>query len=584
VAVRKTRIGVFLNSNRAALCYTLILGVLLLFPMIMSPIFKQVFTDSILISNITGWLPSLLLLMTGVAIFSAVVVWVQKNCLLRLANKIELSGITAYMWRLFNAPPDLFRQKDSFALLSGAGASSLIAETLTGDMLSLFSALISVIFYYYMMVRLDLSMSLVVLALALFNLVVGKIQTALVGAFSRPSREPLSPRDLTFRDERIGSQGLRNIETFKATASEAHFFQQMMSSKIRIVNARGKNDEADASAPFNNLPEIFFLNILLLISALRIMNREFSIGSYLAFQAYAAAFFYPMSRVHAAPGLFATLENRLRGLYRELESGVKAADEPIPAVSKPAPVRARGKLRGYIEFKDVGFSYPDGPPALEHFNLSLEPGERAALVGKSGCGKSTIIKLLLGLYTPGAGEITIDGMAPGRIDRETFISSIGCANQKLSFFTASVRDNITLWDGNVSDAAVYRAVKTAGMHDFIASLEGAYDHVLTENGCVFSGGQRQQMEIARALLYDPSIVILDDVNEAVDFRGAAALEQGLAERGCTVIQATNLLSLVAGYDEIILLEQGRVAERGTHQELLEKSSWYAVLFREGEAG
>jgi ABC-type bacteriocin/lantibiotic exporter with double-glycine peptidase domain len=580
VPVRKTRIGVFLNGNRAALCYTIILGILLLFPMIVSPIFKRVFTDSVLINNTVEWIRPLLLLMTGVAVFSALIVWLQKSCILRLGNKIELSGTTAYMWRLFNAPPDLFRQKDSFALLSGAGASALISKTLTVDMLSLFSALISVIFYYYMMLRLDLSMSLVVLALALLNMAVGKVQSVLVRAFARSLPEPCSLRDLTLRDERISSRGLRNIETFKATASETHFFQQMMSSKIRIINARGKDDEAAASGPFGNLPEIFFLNILLLISALRIMNREFSIGSYLAFQAYAAAFFYPMSQVLAAPQLFAGLENRLRGLYRELGTESDAAPPPAVSVSPPPP--SPGKLRGYVEFKDISFSYPGGLPVLEHFNLSLRPGQRAALLGKSGCGKSTVIKLLQGLYSPDAGEITIDGIAPGHIDRETFIASVGCANQKLSFFTASIRDNITLWDKNVSDAAVYRAVKAVGMHEFVASLDGAYDHVLQENGSILSGGQQQRMEIARALLYNPSVVILDEVNGAIDPRMAAAVERDLAERGCTVIQATNLVSLVTGYDEIILLDQGRVAERGTHQELLEKSPWYAALFREGE--
>jgi ABC-type bacteriocin/lantibiotic exporter with double-glycine peptidase domain len=588
VAAQKTRIGVFLSANRAALCYTFLLGILLLFPMVMSPIFKRVFTDSILINHTTEWLPTLLLLMTGVAVFSAVVVWLQKSCLLRLANKIELSGTTAYMWRLFNAPPDLFLQKDSFALLSGAGASALISKTLTADMISLFSALISVVFYYFMMFRLDRSMSLIVLALVIVNLLVEKLQSVLVNAFSRSQPEPYSLRDLTLRDERIGSRGLRSIETFKATASEMHFFQQIMSSKIRIINAKGKDDEAEASGPFGDLPEIFFLNILLLISALRIMNRDFSIGSYLAFQAYAAAFFYPMGLVLAAPELFAKLEKRLQGLYRELgkETELKAENTsaPLPVVSVSAPVQAPGKLRGYIEFKDVSFSYPGSPPSLEHFNLSLRPGQRVALAGRSGCGKSTVVKLLQGLYIPDSGEITIDGIAPDHIDRETFVASIGCANQKLSFFTASIRDNITLWDKDVSDVAVGRAVKAVGLHNFIASLDGAYDHMLEENGRTLSRGQQQRMEIARALLYNPSIVILDEVNGGIDPPMIAAVERDLAARRCAVVQSTSLLSPVTGYDEIILLDRGRVAERGTHWELLGRSSWSADLFREEEAG
>jgi ABC-type bacteriocin/lantibiotic exporter with double-glycine peptidase domain len=576
--VQKTRIGVFLRGNRAAIIYTFLLGVLLLFPMTMSPLFKRVFTDYILIGNTTEWLPPLLFLMTGVAIFSALVVWLQKSCLLRLANKIELSGTTAYMWRLFNAPLDLFHQKDSFALLSGAGASSLVSKTLAVDMISLFTALISVIFYYSMMLRMDISMSLVVMGLVLANLLAGKIQSALVKVFSKSAPERYSLRDLTLRDERVSSEGLRSIETFKATASETHFFQQIMSSKIRIINAKGKDDESLASGPFSDLPEIFFLNILLLISALRIMNRDFSIGSYLAFQAYAAAFFYPMSQVLATPELFVKLENRLRGLYRELGAEAESTPASAPAVPLVVPVPASGKLRGCIECKDVSFSYSDGSPLLEHFNLSIKHGQRIALAGKSGCGKSTVVKLLQGIYAPLAGEITIDGVPIDHIGRETFVATVGGANQDLSFFTANIRDNITLWDKNVSDVAVERAVKTVGLHDFIASLDGAYDHILTGN--TLSHSQQQQIEIARALLHYPSLVILDEVNGSIESSLMAAIERDLAARGCTVVQATSLFSPVTDYDEIILMDQGRVAERGTHRELLEKSPWYADAFRE----
>jgi ABC-type bacteriocin/lantibiotic exporter with double-glycine peptidase domain len=597
-----TLIRGFLKDNSSSIFYTFILGVLLLFPLIMSPVFKRVFTDSILINNTSEWLTPLLCLMGGIAVFSALVTWIQKSCLLRLSNKIELAGAASYMWRLFNAPLDLFRHKDSFVLISGAASSSLISKTLCSDILSLLSAAVSVVFYYIMMFRLDRIMSLIVLALTVLNLFLEIAQGRLVDLFSPVSAEKLSPRDLSLRDERISSRGLQSIETFKATASETHFFQQMMSSKIRIINANGPDDESDSSAPFINFPEIFFLNILLRISALRIMNREFTIGSYLAFQAYAAAFFYPMSRVLSAPGLFIKLEKRLQGLYRELEAGagkpdagpvLSRAEEPEGAGGEKRGSEKRegsvaalsgspGKLRGYIEFKDVGFSH-EGVPIIEHFSLSLKPGQRAALVGKSGCGKSSVVKLLQGLYIPDAGEITIDGIPVSRIDRKTFMASIGCANQEMNFFTASIRNNITLWDDTVSDGAVYRAVKDVRLHSYIASLDGAYDHMLEENARALSGGQRQRLEIARALLYNPSVVIMDEVTGDIGSGMAEEIEKNLIKRGCTVLQATQILSAIVDYDEIILLDRGRVIHRGTHGELLAASSWYADLFQKGEA-
>jgi ABC-type bacteriocin/lantibiotic exporter with double-glycine peptidase domain len=246
------------------------------------------------------------------------------------------------------------------------------------------------------------------------------------------------------------------------------------------------------------------------------MNREMSVGSYLEFQAYAAAFFYPMNQVLSASALFSQLEKRLQDLHRERATGI-ALEGSAPEVSAPAaPAPALGKLRGSVTFRDVCFSYPGGSPLLDRFSLSLKPGERAALVGKSGSGKSTVVKLLQGLYRPGSGEVSIDGIAPDRISRELFTASIGCANQKINFFTASIRDNITLWDDTVSDAAVYRAVQEVGLHSFVATLEGGYDYILEENGSILSGGQQQRMELARALVYNPSLLVLDEVNGAID--------------------------------------------------------------------
>jgi ABC-type bacteriocin/lantibiotic exporter with double-glycine peptidase domain len=436
------------------------------------------------------------------------------------------------------------------------------------------------VFCGLIMFRLDSSLFLIVLILVVLNNTGKRIHPLLVKLFSPAALRHDSLRTLTLRDERISSQGLRSIETFKATASETRFFQEMMSSKIRIINARGRLDEAEASAPFNNISEICFMNLLILISALRIMNREMSIGSYLEFQAYAAAFFYPMSQVLAAPAILSGLEGRLRELSHEMEIG------PASPVLTPSPASevcpAPKKLSGHVEFRDVSFFSPDGRPLLEHFNLSLKPGQRAAIVGKSGAGKSTVIKLLQGLYSPAAGEVAIDGAAPARIDRDTFIASAGCANQRPHFFTASVRDNITLWDREVSDGMVYRAAKEAGIHSFIAALEGAYDHILEENGRILSGGQQQQMEIARSILHQPSLLILDEATGAIDPVTALSIEENFRNRGCTVLQTTHILSSIVDYDEIIVLDRGKVSARGSHADLLKQSPWYAALFREGE--
>jgi ABC-type bacteriocin/lantibiotic exporter with double-glycine peptidase domain len=568
-----------MGHNRAALVYAFILNVLLLLPAIMSPIFTQVFTDSILIGGISEWLFPLLAVMASAAMFSSFVTWLQKSCLLRLSNKIELAGTASYIWRIFTAPLSFFHRQNSFVFLSRARTIRISSRILT-DILSLFTTLVSVVLYFTMMVRLNLSMSIIALGLILINSGVTWVQSLVIRKISRKDGE-LSPRALTLRDERLSSMALQNIETFKSTASEPLFFRQMMSSKIRIINAGSREDEEEALEPFSNLPSVFFMNILLLISALRIMNREFTIGSYLAFQAYAAAFFHPMNQALSAPSLLTSLEKRLEDLARELDTGAWHRSDDGRRSWRRAR-RQPQRLRGFIEIRDVSFRYhPDEAPALEHFSLSLKPGQRAALAGKSGAGKSTVIKLLQGLYIPQEGEILIDGIRPQDLDRELYIHSMGCADQEMQFFSASIRDNITLWDDEVSDQAVYRAAKDVFLHDFISALEGAYEYQLAEKGRNFSGGQQQRIEIARALLYNPSIVLLDEATGALGPAISAGIEANLVRRGCTCLQATHVLANVTGYDEIILLDQGRVLARGSHRKLLAESAQYAELYKRG---
>ena len=307
--------------------------------------------------------------------------------------------------------------------------------------------------------------------------------------------------ELEMRDERMSQRGLLNIETFKSTASETFFFQRLLGSKIGIINAKREADFEEACAPMEELPELIFLNVLLLISALRIMNRSFSIGTYLAFEAYASVFFLPLSEVLGANDLFRKFEKRLKGLYKEVKRGKE--EEAEQRIS----IEGVSKLAGYVEIKDVCFSYEEGIPVLENINLSIQPGQRVAIIGNSGAGKTTLLKLLQGLYQPSCGEITIDGVNPALLDRRLYSASIGCANQEVTLFAASVRDNITLWDDGVTDAEIYYAATDACIHDHIASLDGAYEYLLSENRNNFSAGQRQRTEIARALLYDPSIIL-----------------------------------------------------------------------------
>ena len=567
-----------LDENKLTVFYIFALNILLLIPASLSPIFKKVFTDSILTDGVMDWLAPLLILMTATALIAASVTWMQKSCLLKLSNKIEISGTGKYIWIMLCSPLNLFHRKDGYQLLSQADASKRVSKLLTRDLLGLLFSIVSVVFYMIMMMRLDLLMSAVVVALVVLNFLMSKIKDFLAGRLSREDKAAPDPHDLMLQEERINSAGLENIETFKSTASETLFFQKLIGSRISIINASRDKDFEEASGPFESLPEVIFLNILLLVSAFRIMDRNFSIGTYLAFQAYASMFFTPLSDVLHTHELFGKIENRLKKLYKGLDTGEK--EIPLTALRDQLPVKSADKLDGYIEIKNVCFGYNGGPPVLQDINLSVSPGQRVAILGNSGAGKTTLLKLLQGLYEPDSGNIYIDGVNPARIDKRLFANSIGCANQEIAIFAASVRDNITMWDESISDADVYLAASDACIHNYIALQEGAYNYKLTEDGSNLSGGQRQRLEIARALLYKPSIVLLDEATSAIDPANRVSIEENLAKRGCACIVVTHVLSQIEDYDEIIIMDQGRIIQTGTHEELMRSSAFYASLFEE----
>ncbi|MCL2227041.1 MAG: ATP-binding cassette domain-containing protein [Oscillospiraceae bacterium] len=563
-----------LGQNKQAIGYVLVLNLILLIPAAMSPMFKQVFTDYVLGDGVTEWMPILLIVMFGIATLASAVTWLQKACVQKLSNKIEISGISKYIWLLLTSPLSLFSKKDSYLLISQADASKRISKLMTRDVLNLLFNIISVVFYLIMMLRLDLLMTGIVAALVVLTFIAIKLKDFIADKLSKEDENAPDPFELKLNSERTSALGLEDIETFKATASESFFYQQILGSKIAVLNATQAESYEEACEPLGDLPEAIFFNVLLLISAFRIMDRSFSIGTYLAFQAFATAFFLPLSEVLNAPELFRKFEKRLKKLYKELDS-----KEEIPVRSE-LPENAGDKLDGHIVMKDVSFAYDEDNLVLQSISLNVKPGQRIAIVGNSGAGKTTLLKLLQGLHEPIAGEVTIDGVNPARLDKELYANSIGCANQEVAVFAASVRDNITLWDESITDAQIYIAASDACIHDYIALLDGAYDYLLFENGGNLSGGQKQRIEMARVFLNNPSVIFLDEATSAIDSENRGYIEQSIVERGCSCVVVTHDVSRLGDYDEIILLNKGKVSHRGTHDELLRSSPEYLALFQE----
>jgi ABC-type bacteriocin/lantibiotic exporter with double-glycine peptidase domain len=246
------------------------------------------------------------------------------------------------------------------------------------------------------------------------------------------------------------------------------------------------------------------------------------------------------------------------------------------------PEKIENKLTGYVEFKEVNFGYnPRAKAFINNINLVLEPGKRVAVVGGSGSGKSTIAKLLCGVYEPWEGNIYFDGKTIDEIPREVMVNSLSLVDQDIFLFEGNVKENIALWDNSIEEHDVINASKDAAIHDIITARQGGYGNLVEEGGSNFSGGQRQRLEIARALATNPTILVLDEATSALDPTTEKFINNAILSRSCSSLTIAHRLSTIRDCDEIIVMENGQIVQRGTHNEMIDIEGAYRDLVHAG---
>jgi ABC-type bacteriocin/lantibiotic exporter with double-glycine peptidase domain len=303
------------------------------------------------------------------------------------------------------------------------------------------------------------------------------------------------------------------------------------------------------------------------------IESDFTVGMILTFQGILSSFLAPASSLISA-------SQTIQEMKTSVERINDVMDYPIDPVleEKELVVDSYDKLKGNIEVKNITFGYSRlGEPVVEDFSMSLDTGKRIAIVGGSGCGKSTIAKLLAGLYKPWSGEILYDGKKLEDIDHNIFTGSVAVVDQDITLFEGTISDNIKMWDDSIEDFEMIMAARDAKIYDDVMSRRMGFKYSMLENGKDFSGGQKQRIEIARVLAGDPSIIILDEATSALDAKTEYDVVKAIKDRGITCIVIAHRLSTIRDCDEIVVLDQGHVVERGTHEELYARGGYYTEL-------
>lgn len=566
-------LGRRLPGSFMALGFILLAGLTLVVPGLVVPSFNKVFVDDVLVKGLAEWVKPLLVAMGVGALLNACLTWIQQRYLLRLETKLAIESAGRFFWHVLRLPVAFFTQRFAGDISARVAINDKVAKTVSGDLATTTINALLIVFYAALLYRYDVVLATVGVVTALLNIAALR--------WASRARIDLSRRLQQDRGKMLGAAmgGLMTIETLKASGSESDFFSRWAGHHAKVSNTY---QELQLTTTLVGVvpPLLMAMNTALVlgIGGLRVMGGHLSMGLLVAFQALVISFLNPVNRMVDMGGQL----QDLKGDLNRLDDVLRAVPDPqamAPLTDDEAEASAGdAKLRGMLELRGVTFGYsPMEPPLLQDFSLTLRPGSRVALVGGSGCGKSTVAKLVAGLYEPWSGEILLDGVPRGEVPRALRVNSLAVVDQDIGMFEGTIAENVTLWDATVPESELVQAARDASIHEEVAIRPGGYEGRMEEGGRNFSGGQRQRLEIARALAIGPTILVLDEATSALDPNTEQAIDDQLRRRGCTCLIIAHRLSTIRDCDEIIVLDRGRVTQRGTHDELCAVPGHYRTL-------
>ena len=533
---------------------------------IVSPAFSRVFIDYLLPGNHPYWVMPFILLLSLLALIQVVLTALDSIYSLRISGKMAVIGNSTFMWKILKMPIEFFSQRRAGDIEQRQASNATIATSLINTFAPLILNMIMMLFYLCIMIKYSWKLTLVGLVSMCINAIITRFITKKRINITRVTlKEQASLASTTI-------VGIDMIESLKATGAEHGFFTKWSGIQANANAEQIKYAKTDVY--LSMIPQFitsFTSYAILILGVWQIMNGNFTIGKLMAFQGFLSSFMTPTLTLIDSNR---TLQEMRTNMER-IDDVMDYHDEDIFSTKKE---HTYNKLTGKIEIKDMTFGYNKlSKPLIEGFNLSINPGESIAIVGDSGCGKSTISKLLSGIYEPWNGEILFDNKPLKEIYKGVFRSSLAIVDQDITLFEDTIAENIRMWDMNIDEATIVEACKDANFHEDVMLRPHGYKYKLKEDGRDLSGGQRQKLEIARALASNPSILILDEATSALDASNEYDILQAIKRRNITCIMIAHRLSTIRSCDKIVVIENGKIIGIGTHEELLKTNTLYQKL-------
>ncbi|MDE0409378.1 MAG: cysteine peptidase family C39 domain-containing protein [Alphaproteobacteria bacterium] len=571
------QLAAMLAGSRGVLAWVIACGLMLTLLALVVPASLSVFVDDVL-KNHGPW-GGLVAALLGGGVLVYVLSLLKHRFLKRLAVRISVVGYNRGVSRLLRLPVEFFEHRLVGDLTDRVSSIDRIAKNLTDRFLVLIVEMAMSAVLLAAMLAYDFRLALIVLLLAVLH--------GLLARFFNTARAVQSQ---AMRREQglligLGMQMLSHADNLRMTGADDRFFSRWSGQQARELRARQLYSElGSVNTALPVLVAALRSAAILGVGGSLVLSGDMTLGTLAGFYILAEMFLAPVGRFLE----FADKRQALETDLQRLEDISKTAEDPVfsrrnPQSDSIATFNGRLQLAGRLELKGVTFGFNKSrPPLIKDFNLVIEPGQRVAVVGPSGSGKSTVARLVAGVYQPWSGEILFDGRFRDEIPEEVLRQSISMVDQEVVLFSASLRDNITLWHPAIPDEAVFAATRDACIHDEILLRPQGYSTLVEEGGANFSGGQRQRLEIARALVGNPTVLILDEATSALDAATEEYVDDALRRRGITCLIVAHRLSTVRDCDEIIVLDKGVEVQRGTHDELIaDEGGTYWKLVRSG---